>query len=210
MAPKRVYVLGISGYLPEHFVRVYDVENDTWNFGANIPTMRSDFGVAVVNDLLYVFGGYTLVYPEKVEVPRVPTPVQHATNEQYTPFGYGTVPPEIEVVSPENKTYTSSNVSLAFAVNKPALWVGFSLDGQETVTIAGNTTLTGLASGLHNVTVYARDEFENVGASETICFSVEEPFPTALVITTSAATVAVVGVVLLVYFRKRKRERAER
>jgi hypothetical protein len=100
MAPKRVYVLGISGYVPEHFVRVYNVKNDTWNFGANIPTMRSDFGVAVVNDLLYVVGGYTLVYPEKVEAPYVPTLVEHVANEQYTPFGYGTPDPSYVPPSP--------------------------------------------------------------------------------------------------------------
>ena len=36
---------------------------------------------------------------------------------------------------------------------------------------------------MHNVTVYARDEFENVGASETVHFTVELPesFPTTLV-----------------------------
>jgi hypothetical protein len=60
---------------------------------------------------------------------------------------------------------------------------------------------------LHNVTVYARDEFENTGASEIITFTVEEsgPFPTALVAAASGASTAVIVVGLLVYFKKRKR-----
>jgi hypothetical protein len=56
---------------------------------------------------------------------------------------------------------------------------------------------------LHNITVYAKDEFENTGSSETITFSIEEPFPTAIVATASGASVAVVGVGLLFYFKKR-------
>jgi hypothetical protein len=93
---------------------------------------------------------------------------------------------------------------LVFTVNKPVNWTGYSLDGQDNITISGNTTISGLSNGLHNVTVYAKDEFENTGASETISFSVEVPFPTTLVAAASAATIAVVGVGLLVYFRKRK------
>jgi hypothetical protein len=54
------------------------------------------------------------------------------------------------------------------------------------------------------LTVYAKDEAGNVGASETILFTVNVPFPTTLVIA-SVSTVAVVGIGLLVYFKKRKR-----
>jgi hypothetical protein len=73
------------------------------------------------------------------------------------------------------------------------------LDGQENVTINANATLTGLSEGDHNLTVYATDEAGNVGASETIYFSI---FPTTLAI--AVVTVAVIGIVLLVYFKKRK------
>jgi hypothetical protein len=124
-------------------------------------------------------------------------------NERYTPFGYGTVPPQISVISPENKIYSTSNVSLAFTVNKPAVWLGYSLDGQETVTVTGSTTIAGLTNGLHNITVYAKDTFENTGVSETVYFSVEVPFPTTLVIA-PIASVAVIGAVLAIYFKKRK------
>jgi hypothetical protein len=114
-------------------------------------------------------------------------------------------PPSVRLISPENTTYTSQNVTLEFTVNKQILWMGYSLDGQDTVTITGNTTLLGLSSGLHNVTIYAEDPFENIVTSETIWFSVAEPFTTAIVVA-SVITVAVVGFGLLVYFKRRKHQ----
>ena len=82
------------------------------------------------------------------------------------------------------------------------------MDGQENVTVAGNTTLTNLSFGEHNVTVYATDEVGNTGASETVIFIIEklaEPFQTSLVATASVATIGVIGVFLMVYLKKRKR-----
>jgi len=126
-------------------------------------------------------------------------------NRDNYPFMFHLGAPVVSLVSPGNMVYVGSNVSLAFNLSKPVVWLGYSLDGQENVTIYGNTSLVGLASGLHTVTVYARDAFENVGASETTIFTIEEPFPTALVAVASVAIIAVVGVGLLVYFKKRKR-----
>jgi hypothetical protein len=92
-------------------------------------------------------------------------------------------------------------------VNKAVSWMGYSLDSQENVTVMSNTTLAGLASGLHNVTVFARDEFENTGASETLFFTVELPlpetFPTLLVASASGVAITVVAVCLLYYRKKR-------
>jgi hypothetical protein len=192
-APKRVYVLGSSN-------QVYDPEADAWTAATPMPTDRMDFGVAVVNDILYAIGGY---YTESREawLHGLVTPV--AVNEQYIPIGYST-PPEIKIVSPENQTYNGSSVSLVFTVNKPVNWTGYSLDGEANVTITGNTTLSGLSNGLHNITVFAADEFENMGASEAISFNVEVPFPALPVVAASVASMAVVGVGLLVYFKKRK------
>jgi hypothetical protein len=209
-APKLIYVLGEHSDIregePPYFVRVYDQEKDAWTFGADIPTHRYLFGVAVVNDMLYAIGGFTSSWSDDALLNLMygPGTTPHATNEQYTPFGYGTVPPAVAVVSPENETYASGNVSLAFTVNKPAVWLGYSLDGQDNVTVTGNATLTGLTSGLHNVTVYAKDEFGNVGASATVTFNVQEPFPIAPVAVASGASIAVIGVGLLVYLKKRK------
>jgi hypothetical protein len=195
-APVRIYVLGLPSSSPSNIV--YNPFNDSWSFGAAAPANRYNFGVAVVNDTLYAIGGHTYSW-----VPGNYAPV--AVNEQYTPFGYGTVPPAIVVVSPENKTYNVTDFSLAFTLNKPAVWMCYSLDGQENVTVSGNTTLSGLSNGLHSLVVYANDTFGNMGASENVNFTVATPetFPTILLIGFVIVAVAVVGFGLLVYLKKR-------
>jgi hypothetical protein len=109
-------------------------------------------------------------------------------------------------LSLENRRFNSYDVPLNFGVDEPFEKASYVLDGQQNVTIAGNKTLTGLPNGDHNVTIYAIDEAGNTGVSETIYFTVDVPelFPTTLVFA-SVITVAVVGLGLLVYFKKRKR-----
>lgn len=122
------------------------------------------------------------------------------------PFMYPWGPPPILMIHPENETYPTSNVPLNFTVGEPTSWIGYSLDGSDNVTVTGNTTLSGLSTGLHNLTLYAADMYGNIGASETIHFSIE-PFPTTLVVATSGLAVAIIGISLLVYFKKRKKSR---
>lgn len=110
--------------------------------------------------------------------------------------------PIVSFLSFENRTFETSDVPLNFTVNQAVSQITYCLDEQENVTITGNTTLTGLPNGDHNVTVYATDEFGNTGVSETMYFSVDVPFPTTTVIAPTVS-VAVVGVSLLVYSRKR-------
>ena len=125
---------------------------------------------------------------------------QPFNREFYTPK----IPVKISVLSPVNQVFNESSVPLSFTVNKPASWMGYSLDGQDNVTITGNVTLTGLSAGLHNVTIYAKDEFDNTGASETITFNIAESFPFVPVAAASVASAGIIAVGLLVYFKKRK------
>jgi hypothetical protein len=118
------------------------------------------------------------------------------------------VPPSISDISLYNRTYTSTEVPLNFTVSENISQVTYSVDGKDNVTIVGNTTLTGLVIGSHNVTLYARDVAGNTGASETITFTVvneTEPFPLVLVAVALAA-MAVVGVGLTVHFKKRNHQ----
>jgi hypothetical protein len=117
-------------------------------------------------------------------------------------FTVDTASPKVTVLSLANQTYYASNVPLNFTVSELATQIKYCLDGQENVTIAGNTTLTGLSNGDHSVTVYAMDEAGNVGVSEPVCFSVV-PFPTTTVAASTGAVTLVAG--LLVYYKKRKR-----
>jgi hypothetical protein len=123
-------------------------------------------------------------------------------------FNIDSIPPNISILSPEPKAYNTSDVPLDFTVNETVAQITYSLDEQENITATGNMTLTRLSNGAHNVTVYATDEAGNIGASETVTFTVAvpEPFPTTLVIASvSVALVAVVFMGLLIYFKKRNR-----
>ena len=88
-------------------------------------------------------------------------------------FTVDTLSPNIEILSPENKTYTTSSVPLNFTVDEATSWIGYSLDGQANITIAGNTTLTGLSDGMHILVVYASDIAGNIGSSDMVYFTIE-------------------------------------
>jgi hypothetical protein len=104
----------------------------------------------------------------------------------------------------ENKTYYSTNVTLAFDVNEPTSEMNYCLDGLN-ITLVGNTTLTQLSYGTHSLTVYATDFAGNTGASKTINFNIaREPQP-FLIILVIASVTTVAGIGLIVYFKKRKR-----
>jgi hypothetical protein len=213
MALIRIYVFGNRANLiqgeEKTFVRIYNPKTDSWGFGADTPAKRYNFGVAVLNDTFYAIGGHTYSFPGDY------APV--ALNEQYVPIDHGTpdpsyvppdvTPPEIAVLSPENRTYHTVDVALNFTVNEPVSSMRYTLDGENLVEISGNTTLIGLPYGSHNLTVYATDAADNTGSSETVYFTIAEepePFPVTPVATASVATIAVVSVGLLVYFKKRK------
>ncbi len=109
------------------------------------------------------------------------------------------------VLSPQNQTYTSCDVPLLVSAHESVKEVAYSIDGHDEVRIDGNTTLTNLPNGDHNVTFYVTDINGNSGASETLFFNVNasDSFPVAPVVA-FVASVAVVGMGLLVYFKKRK------
>ena len=104
--------------------------------------------------------------------------------------------------------------------------VTYSLDGESpkvitetsydyNTSLGSNVTFTGLAvlpeltDGAHNITVHAEygyNPYDIHRESESTVFFIIDtapPFPTVLVIA-SLITVAVVGLILLVYFKKRK------
>ena len=117
--------------------------------------------------------------------------------------------PTISLLSPQNQTYATTEVMLNFTLNENASWTGYSLDGQENVTVTGNITLTDMAYGSHRITIYANDTYGNMAASETIHFSVAEPFP-VIWIAAVTAIIAGSGVALLVTFqRTRKAKKRE-
>lgn len=120
------------------------------------------------------------------------------------------IPPAVSVVSPLNETYSETNVSLSFAIDKPYNWVGYSLDGQGNVTVNGNTTIADVAYGSHSITVYANSTFGVIGASRTVDFNVakSEPFASMVVMLVFVTVIAaVVGLVAAMLYRGRRQRK---
>ena len=168
-APKRIYVIGGDASV-NGSNQVYNPENDTWSIGAQLPTSRSYLGVAVIDDTLYAIGG------------RSGDNASVNVNEQYTPFGYGTVPPVLRVTSPESRAYNVSSIPIVFTATKSISWSGYSLDSLANVTLGEDATLTELPEGNHSVVVYANDTFGNMGSSSTVYFSVDTVSPVIVVL----------------------------
>jgi hypothetical protein len=114
--------------------------------------------------------------------------------------------PIIMFPSRQNATFKTSSVPLNFTVDHSVTEMAYIIDGQDSVSIDGNTTLTGLSNGQHNVTVYATDSLGKTDVSAMQFFYVDAPeFPVVPFVAVSAVVVvsAVAGV--MVYFKKRKR-----
>ena len=124
------------------------------------------------------------------------------------PFGS---PPAVSIVSPLNKTYTATSVSLDFTVNEGTTWIGYSLDGKTNATIEEETTLTNLAYGVHSITLYATGTDGKTAASETVYFTTSkgsttttaEPFPTWILAVIIVVAVAVIVLSFLKIMKKK-------
>lgn len=92
--------------------------------------------------------------------------------ENYTILYNSTPAPAVTVISPQNQTYNNSSIPLIFSVlNYSSIsWIGYSLDGQSNVTIAGNSTLN-VGEGAHNVVVFVNDTYGNSGSSQAVYFN---------------------------------------
>jgi len=77
--PQRVYCFGQSCDLVQMSITaVYNPVKDKWSTAEPMPVSRSQFGVAVVDDILYIIGGNT--YDNRI--------VYLSANEQYVPIDY--------------------------------------------------------------------------------------------------------------------------
>jgi hypothetical protein len=116
--------------------------------------------------------------------------------------------PKISILSMQNLTFNSTSVDLSFFVDEKVPKIAYSLDAQANVTVAGNTTLTDLPAGGHNVIVYAWDVYGTAGASETLNFIVAvpaKPFPILVfVAVTSVLATVIAAIGIAVYVRRRK------
>jgi hypothetical protein len=78
----------------------------------------------------------------------------------------------ITLISPVNGAYYYKlKVPLNFSLNVKTSWIGYSLDNGKNKTITGNTSLTGLKDGKHNIIVYANDSYGNNASTNNVSFS---------------------------------------
>jgi N-acetylneuraminic acid mutarotase len=207
MAPERAYIFYNPVNAPNsslYLTQVYDPNNGSWTVGANMLSQRQDFSVAVVDDVIYVIGGYIPSYPNIGSMPQTYGITYTSINEQYYPIEYGNTPPFPVILSPTALSYNENDIPLTFTLSKAALWIGYSLDGKDNVTIDGNTTLTGIPKGIHNITVYASDA-NGIGASQTVNFTVmSETISLYLIIGVSATTVSITALLILLSIKKTK------
>ncbi len=106
-------------------------------------------------------------------------------------------PPTVTILSPENKSYSSRDISLISNLSEPTSWIGYSLDGQANVTLDGNTTITSLSDGAYRITVFANDTVGNMGRSDTVYFSVDTVVPTIAVTSPQNKTYTTTSVSLI-------------
>ena len=117
-------------------------------------------------------------------------------------FSVDTFAPQITVLSPENKTYGGTDIQTVFTVNEPVTWMGYSLDGQDKVTVTSNVTLAVLSEGSHNITFYATDVVGHNGTSRTVYFEIS-PFPIVLVVAVGV-TITITAATAYLLLKRRK------
>jgi hypothetical protein len=108
------------------------------------------------------------------------------------------------VLPPENVSSTSA-IPLNLTVNEAYSKISYNLNGQQNVTVSGNSTITPLPAGQYNVTFYVWDTAGNIGTSESTDFTVAEIPQTAetanssllLPVAAALSTVIIIGIVWL-------------
>lgn len=120
-------------------------------------------------------GPHNITVYEKIEMHTSPPSTLLDMSSVYFSIDDGN-PPIIANLSPENKTYSQKDLSLNFTTDESISWIGYCLNGQNNVTVSGNTTLTNLAYRDHNVTIYAQDLAGNIGTSETMYYTNQSIF----------------------------------
>ncbi len=170
----------------------------SFSFPLNLTSGKHSVTVGVKAETYYVVNPFS--YPASVEVQGYSDTINF-TVQLLNPI----------ILAPDRTIFNDTNVPLQFALeNLPSLsWIGYSLDGTGNITITGNTTLTGLSNGEHNVTLFANDTFGNIVASQLVRFTVAlpvvtKPFPTALLSIVSVILFVALIPCLLLYRRYRK------
>jgi hypothetical protein len=110
--------------------------------------------------------------------------------------GTDTTPPNLTIISPVATTYTTSSVALTVSADEPINTWWYSLNGGANASFTPNTTISGLASGVYTLNVYANDNYGNEGFSSAT-FTVQVPVISNLGFFAPIAGIAIGGGFLL-------------
>jgi parallel beta-helix repeat protein len=131
------------------------------------------------------WSGYQRRYPmaeeaEGANVMDTPLVINEINEDRYPLVNPVDLNYQVALLQPENKSYESNTLSLVFFHTAPDLWMGYSLDGQENITVQGEAVLKNLAKGTHRVMVYAGQNEDGPCAYETVYFTIEETDSTGM------------------------------
>jgi hypothetical protein len=134
------------------------------------PLFTDDYGnfTAIISVLNQTEGEYTVRAFDEME---------NEANATFTVYSnVSPSSPTISVLSPENKTYNTSDIPLTYTIGEVS-GLTYSVDAQTDVTITENTKITGLSDGIHDILIRANDADGNIVASETVWFTVDTTPP---------------------------------
>ena len=83
---------------------------------------------------------------------------------------------ELQVLSPENITYPTSQIPLNVSANKTSK-ITYMLDGEDNLTLSQNGEIRRLPDGVHAITFYAFDNESKLEAFRTVIFTVKNQPP---------------------------------
>ena len=186
-----------------------------WTSTKGVIASGTAFSAKVFMDNLADGAHMLVVYARYANGKEMPKSREFTVDTNYKPYT-----PELAILSPQNKTYTTAEVPLTFTINEPILHAHYMLDRHDPflflsgdTELTGNSTLTDLSNGMHNITITVVTE--RGSASQTTYFSINindasttnnsDPTIPAVVAGSIGATAAV-GFGFMVYFKKRKRE----
>lgn len=174
-------VLGDKIYVLTSPIQIYDTKTDSWSLGSFPPTVQSNADAVTILDqqgrgLIYIFGG----------------------------GGYATYTDLVQIYDPENDVWgvgspmPTPRYGLAVAVVNNQIYAlgGVTSGGAYGTSLSTNERYTPLESNSSLPTPTPTPTSSPIPEPE--------PFPTTLVVTASLSSVAIVGIGLLVYFKKRK------
>ena len=94
--------------------------------------------------------------------------------EYQAPFNPPVVSPpdlNLEIISPENTTYGTSEIQLNYTTDEHVIRVTYTIDSKESISSKGNQTITNLSNGIHNITLCAYGSDGQI-ASQSTRFSI--------------------------------------